>query len=229
MRIVTNAFVIKIVGLPLSERSAARCIERARAYGLEVEPFPATTRYAAESTLRAEGLSLNRRIYAHISDDPIGDRDMVAVGRWHITTPEIGCAMSHYRLWKLCMEIDEPVIVLEHDVWLVAPPPPLVPGFLALSFHNSAMGGTLGYIITPQGARMAIAAARKEGIQPADELLFRATFRERQAAYCDPAVVAYDETEPSTIQFTRSDRIHRRTPKIDPWVEYVPPATGKDR
>ena len=27
----------------------------------------------------------------------------------------VACALSHYRLWKLCVESDEPIVVLEHD------------------------------------------------------------------------------------------------------------------
>jgi GR25 family glycosyltransferase involved in LPS biosynthesis len=27
----------------------------------------------------------------------------------------IACALSHYRLWKLCVELDEEIVILEHD------------------------------------------------------------------------------------------------------------------
>jgi GR25 family glycosyltransferase involved in LPS biosynthesis len=27
----------------------------------------------------------------------------------------VACALSHYRLWKLCVELDEEIVVLEHD------------------------------------------------------------------------------------------------------------------
>lgn len=33
----------------------------------------------------------------------------------HITSGEVGCFISHYMLWKRCIELNEPVIILEDD------------------------------------------------------------------------------------------------------------------
>jgi GR25 family glycosyltransferase involved in LPS biosynthesis len=32
-----------------------------------------------------------------------------------------GCFYSHYRLWKKCVELNEPIIILEHDAIITAP------------------------------------------------------------------------------------------------------------
>lgn len=32
-----------------------------------------------------------------------------------VTTSEIGCVMSHYSLWCHCINIDRPIVILEHD------------------------------------------------------------------------------------------------------------------
>lgn len=218
-----RAFVIAIIGLPHSERGAKTCIASAKQYDLDVELVPATTRYEAETALRVEGLALNRRRYDRISDEPIGDRDKTEAGRWHLTTPEIGCFLSHYGLWKRSVALNEPVVVFEHDVRLIAPPPTLIPTILALSFNSSEYGGTGGYIISPAGARILIGEAGANGIQPADELLWRSALNPRQLAFCDPPVIVYDDDGLSTIQFTRSDRVHAEIRKSDPWGDYVPP------
>jgi glycosyl transferase family 25 len=33
----------------------------------------------------------------------------------HITSGEVGCFISHYILWKKCIELDEPIIIFEDD------------------------------------------------------------------------------------------------------------------
>lgn len=33
----------------------------------------------------------------------------------HITHGEVGCFLSHFELWKKCIEINEPIVVLEDD------------------------------------------------------------------------------------------------------------------
>ena len=33
----------------------------------------------------------------------------------HLTSGEVGCFLSHYGLWKKCIELDEPILILEDD------------------------------------------------------------------------------------------------------------------
>ncbi|EJC60372.1 hypothetical protein HPHPM9_0744, partial [Helicobacter pylori Hp M9] len=35
-----------------------------------------------------------------------------------LTLPELGCYLSHYLLWKECVKLDQPVVILEDDVTL---------------------------------------------------------------------------------------------------------------
>ena len=32
------------------------------------------------------------------------------------TKGEVGCVLSHFKLWKKCIELEEPVLILEDDV-----------------------------------------------------------------------------------------------------------------
>ena len=36
---------------------------------------------------------------------------------------KIGCSMSHFMLWKKCVELDEPILILEHDSVFLRPFP----------------------------------------------------------------------------------------------------------
>jgi len=92
-----------------------------------------------------------------------------------------GCFYSHYRLWKKCVEINEPIIIWEDDVVLIRPFKPIIwndvlilalgfkekaePYFYlleknedprAIKYHDYHIPGTPGYAITPQAAKKLI-------------------------------------------------------------------------
>lgn len=217
-----TAFVITIDGLAHSERCADRCIRSAEAYGLSVERFPAITRYDALSALAAEGLTLDSRLFARVADEPIGHRREADQGSWHLTTPEVGCFLSHFRLWQRCAAQSDPMMIFEHDARLLAPPPPIIPSFLAVSFRETSYSGAVGYRITPEASLALIEEARRNGIQPADDMLWHTVLEPHRIAYCDPPVVSCDDDGISTIQYSRSDAQHERIRKKDPWVDFQP-------
>jgi len=107
-----RAFVITLLGHPYSEACAARCIESARLHGVEVERFPAVTGLSGFDVMREHGLrwtwaSANTRgttcLMTGLHQHPYGSLE-----------PKIGCSMSHYLLWRKCVE-EGPLLILEHD------------------------------------------------------------------------------------------------------------------
>lgn len=204
----------------MSEAGAGRCVRSGAIFGLDIHWFEATTRFSAVAAMQLAGLQLNRRFYCAISDEAIGDRDQVERGTWWLTTPELGCFMSHFRLWELTLQLDEPVLILEHDVEVVTALPELPSGAIALNLDNTPWPGSSAYLITPGGARLAIKEARKRGIQPVDELLWRAALRKQRVAYCAHEVARNLGRHLSTIQFTRRDERHKNILNQDPWVDY---------
>jgi len=217
-----KAFVITIFGLPLSESGANLCIRSGAKFGLEIERFAATVRYQAEAVMKRHGLELNRRIYSSISDAPLGDRDTIAKGQWWLTTPELGCCMSHYRLWLHCLRIDEPIMILEHDAVFLGAVPQLPSRALAINLNHSAYADTIAYVLSPRAARRAVREAKKHGVQPSDELLWRSALKRQRIAVCNPPAVVPDQHGISTIQFTRDDHHHEQISKTDPWKDYRP-------
>ena len=218
-----HASVITVYGLAISESRAERCIRSGAQFGVAIETFPATHRYQAEAVMKALGLTINQRIYQGLSDQAIGDRDRVPRGQWWLTSPELGGCLSHYRLWLDCLERDEPSMILEHDAVFVATVPDLPAGAIALNLSHNPYPNSVGYVITPRAARLAIREARKRGLQPSDELIWRVAWRKKRVAMCQPTVVAHDDQGISTIQFSRDDDTHRHLSKIDPWADFHDP------
>jgi len=216
-----KSYVITLFGLPLSETRARRCITSGEVHGLKIGHFPAISRYEAVAAMEQAGLKLNRRIYAFISDQPIGDRSRVPRGKWHLTTPELGCFMSHFSLWQRCIQLDQPIVILEHDVILTAAVPEIPPRALALNLYRTEEASTVAYVLSPRAARLAVKETRRRGIQPADELLWRAALRSRPTAMCPESLVRHEDGGISTIQFTRRDERHEGVSDTDPWQEFL--------
>lgn len=217
------AFVITIAGLALSEAGADRCIQSADALGIAVQKFSAVTRYEAIPVMLELGLDINRKIYGEISDRPIGDRAAIPRGEWWITSPEIGCCLSHYLLWEKCIALDEAIMILEHDVVFLDRPPQLPRGALALNLVPTHYAGTQGYVVSPRTARKAVNEVRKRGIQPSDEVLWRTAPGSGKVRECEPAVIRDESGGVSTIQYTRLDDHHRDIKSDNPWLDYSEP------
>ena len=108
-----KAFVITLEGHEYSEACATRCIESAARYKVDVTRFPAVPALNADRTMRRHGLKWTwaRNNIANdtckltgLAQHPYGD-----------LAAKIGCSMSHYLLWQRCVDMDETMLILEHD------------------------------------------------------------------------------------------------------------------
>lgn len=106
-----------------------------------------------------------------------------------ITPAEIGCLLSHYMLWKKCIELDEPIVIFEDDIKLLDYDEDKVKAALkAFDFmyisrkamgKDRAVGQTYvlpgysywlcAYAITPQAARQLVNTDIMNKLIPADE------------------------------------------------------------
>jgi GR25 family glycosyltransferase involved in LPS biosynthesis len=92
-----------------------------------------------------------------------------------------GCFLSHWILWKMCAELNEPIGIFEHDILFLKPPLKKnnIRDLLRLEGFEkqkpNAAGewyeGARAYIITPVGARKLIDWVVINGALPADVLL----------------------------------------------------------
>ena len=108
-----------------------------------------------------------------------------------LTRGEVGCVLSHIKIWEKCTSLDEPVVVLEDDVDIVDPDwqeklngcgdydfvwlaKKHMSGDIVKIDDQLETGGyyywTCAYYITPQAAQAMLDAA-KTGLIPADEIV----------------------------------------------------------
>ena len=103
-----------------------------------------------------------------------------------------GCMISHYHAWKKCIELDEKIVVLEHDSrvisetytedfqdvlhldgyrWEADPyqdQVPFVEDFVNVRKGENQLKGTYGYVIKPHAAKRLIQGAHEDGLTASD-------------------------------------------------------------
>lgn len=148
--------MITLKGHAYSEGKARRCIATAeKVGGIHVERFDAVDRWHAQDTLRFYGLTWT---WANGNTSPARCRHTGLQQRpYGNLESKIGCAMSHFTLWEKCAELDEPILILEHDAVFLRPLADV--DFIGLCQVNDPDGAT------PRGAWWsAKMAARGPGV-----------------------------------------------------------------
>lgn len=159
-----KAYVIAIESFDKSVQAAKRCIKSAAKYGIEVEMWKATTPAdKPKKILEAAGI-------------PIAPFNEV----YSRTQNCMAAFCSHMSLWQHSIDIDEPVIIFEHDAVMTGTLPEDLKFDKALTFskpsygkYNTPLtmgvqpliqkryfGGAHGYIVSPEGAREIIEGAK---------------------------------------------------------------------
>lgn len=139
------AYVITLKGDEYSERVASRCIQSAEEHSLVVSNFYGVDRKQARSVMVEHNLEwswANNNTKARTcpttglyqfpytaADTTLADLDS-----------KIGCSMSHYLLWKYCIERNEPLLILEHDAVFLKPLPEI--NFKGICQINDPAGAT---------------------------------------------------------------------------------------
>lgn len=182
-----NAYVITLLKNEKSVQVAKRCIRSAAKNGVEVDFWKATTP----------------------NDYPIDKllTDGVKIAGLHETYSRIAnCAAafhSHYSLWKHCIELDEEVMILEHDAVFVNNVPDIIYFDKCISLGKPSYGkwntpssfgvnpltskryfpGAHGYIVKPAGAKEFIKLATEVMARPTDVFLNLESFPWLQEYY----------------------------------------------
>jgi len=102
---VEKAYIIRVSSQALSVELANRCAESCKNVGQPYEFWEAYDGYAAE-------------IVPPRSSDVM---NLIRVTDHYLTRGEVACALSHISLWNHCAQIDQPIVILEHDSVMVQP------------------------------------------------------------------------------------------------------------
>lgn len=174
-----KSFVITIQSEKRSVQVADRCIRSGKKYGIEIEKFNAITPIdnpfiiAEQEGIDASGF---QEIYSRLPNC-------------------LSAFLSHYFLWKKTVEINEPILILEHDAVIVDNIPIFKPFQHILNLGKPSYGksispmklgvnpltskqyfpGAHAYIIKPSGAKYLIEAA-KISARPTDIFLHKDRF-----------------------------------------------------
>jgi hypothetical protein len=102
---VEKAYIITIKGHKQSEEMAARCLDSCKKVGQEAVIWDAFD--GTDKTI--EGI----KVPEHCQNATW--LKWLRLINHKLTKPEICCLLSHFSLWCKCIELDRPVIALEHD------------------------------------------------------------------------------------------------------------------
>lgn len=97
--------IITLFGHKLSEKLARDCIDQAEKFNIKPKKFKAIWGKDYKQHLAHLGLFLGRA--------KVGKMSLAHYGNF----------LSHYYLWLKCIEINEPLIILEHDGYMIRPMP----------------------------------------------------------------------------------------------------------
>jgi hypothetical protein len=214
---VEKAYIIRIKNNAVSESLAQRCIKSCRSINM---PYQLWDAY--------DGLSDFIKIPDHLKDHAF--MKMIKINDHFISRGEAACALSHISLWSRCLEIEQSIVILEHDSIMIKP-------YLEHQIYNSIcyLGnaeqldhklpvklipphGTYGsgypficrahaYAIDPTVARLLLSYVLKYGIiGPLDSMLRADLFPIHQID-----VYAYDDDNSQTTILERQ--------KIRTWTE----------
>ena len=182
-----NAYVITILDNERSVQVAKRCIRSAAKNGVEVDFWKATT---------PKDLPIDKLL-----------TEGVKIAGLHETYSRIAnCAAafhSHYLLWKHSIELNEPILIMEHDAYVTDTIPTNIIFDKIISLGKPSYGkwniptqlgtnplvskgyfpGAHGYIIKPSGAKEIIKHAKEVMARPTDVFLNLKSFPWLQEYY----------------------------------------------
>ena len=121
---VEGTYIISILGNKVSEQLTQQCVESCQKIGQpNVNIWPAFD--ATDSPIKIQDYDLGK---------PIGEMGTIKVPeilkgqafinflrlrRSDLLMTQIACFLSHYSLWCMCLDKDQPIVILEHDAIMV--------------------------------------------------------------------------------------------------------------
>jgi len=200
---VESAYIIRLTGHAESERLAQRCAESCEKVGMPFKMMEAV-----------DGTSGSLRVPESLQwCQPL---KWLKVMDHELSVTEIACALSHFALWVHCLELDQPIVILEHDAVMVKAfknfeaynqivylggseqttgwPVQSIPPHATLNRNYHFICRAHAYAIDPAIAKNLVAHVLKFGIHEALDIMIRADL----FAITQQGLFAYDDGDHST-------------------------------
>lgn len=120
-----RSYIIRKPNDKISEDFANECIMSAKRFGILVEKFDGV--YANHDIIIKEK---NLKFFEKMKDHRKTSNGIK------------GCFLSHYLLWEKCVDLNEPIIIFEHDALMIRPLPPNI---LELFTHHCILDYAVHY------------------------------------------------------------------------------------
>lgn len=105
---IESAYIIVLRGNEISEKLAQRCIKSCDEVGISYKIW-----YGFDGT----GGNI-------ITPDHLNHKEWLSwlkVMNQDLSPSSVGCSLSHFSLWCHCIELDRPIVILEHDAIVIKP------------------------------------------------------------------------------------------------------------
>ena len=161
-----ETFCIALKNNPVSKNLLSECLQSAEQFGWTVTLFDAV-----------EGNSITEETWNALGIIPSLDN------KFQKRKGAQGCSLSHYHLWKYCIDKNSPIVILEHDALILRPWEDISGDYDVTKLHvqvtkikeDQYTGGwtesTHAYYITPAGADRLVKWVKENFLYHADCML----------------------------------------------------------
>lgn len=162
-----KTFVIALKNHNISQQQLQKCLESAKEHNWNIE-----------ISWAVNGLNVTDETWKNLKIVPLLHKKTMDKKGVQ------GCFLSHYALWKKCIELKEPIVILEHDAVILKPWQPISLNQGLLKLHKIFKGSNKidddtgrwtksghAYCLLPEHAERIINFVHTVGAIPADILI----------------------------------------------------------
>jgi hypothetical protein len=123
---VAATYIISLPGNKISEDFTSRCFQSCLEVG-QPNPLIVPGFDASEAKVKLQDYQLGQPV-GEIAEIKVPEAlqgqafiNFLRLRRADMLATQIACFLSHYSLWCLCLAMDKPIVILEHDAIMVKP------------------------------------------------------------------------------------------------------------
>lgn len=122
---VESAYIISLKNNEISQKFTQRCAQSCEAINQPYKIFYGFD--ASHSKVKIQDYQLGQPV-GELGDITVPEAlkgqafiNFLRLQRSDLLMTQIACFLSHYALWCLCLNLDQPIVILEHDAIMIKP------------------------------------------------------------------------------------------------------------